>query len=112
LGEVGFYRLLLRFEEEVAAQERALGCGRCGQVLHVADFTRKPRGVPPGLDRRISLSSLADRAAFAAWVRAAPLNIRAFLTDAMLNVELNELDAARELDLHALIAIVTRRARL
>lgn len=52
LGEVGFYRLLLRFDEEVAAQERALGCGRCGQVLHVADFTRKPRGVPPGLGER------------------------------------------------------------
>jgi hypothetical protein len=49
LGEVEFYRLLLRLDEEMAAATRALGCWRCGKVLHVADFTRKPRGVPPGL---------------------------------------------------------------
>jgi hypothetical protein len=52
LGEVGFYRLLLRFDEEMAVATRALGCWRCGKVLHVADFTRKPRGVPPGLGER------------------------------------------------------------
>ena len=52
LGEAGFYRLLLRFDEDVAEQTRALGCWRCGKALHVADFTRKPRGVPPGLGER------------------------------------------------------------
>ena len=52
LGEVGFYRLLLRFDEEMAAATRALGCWRCGKVLHVADFTRKSRGVPPRLGER------------------------------------------------------------
>ena len=52
LGEVEFYRLLLRLDEETATATQALGCWRCGKVLHVADFTRKPRGVPPGLGER------------------------------------------------------------
>jgi hypothetical protein len=49
LGEIGFYRLLLRFDEDLAEATRVLGCRRCGKVLHVAHFTRKPRAVPPGL---------------------------------------------------------------
>jgi hypothetical protein len=52
LGESGFYRLLLRFDEDLAAATRVLGCWRCGKALHVADFTRKPRGVPAGLGER------------------------------------------------------------
>jgi hypothetical protein len=51
-GKVGFYRLLLRFDEDLAAGTRVLGCRRCGKALHVADFTRKPRGVPPALGER------------------------------------------------------------
>jgi hypothetical protein len=52
LGEIGFYRLLLRFDEDLAAATRVLGCLRCGEALHVADYRRKPRGVPPGLGDR------------------------------------------------------------
>lgn len=52
LGEVGFYRLLLRFDEDLAAAARTLGCWRCGKRLHVADYARKPRGVPAGLGER------------------------------------------------------------
>jgi hypothetical protein len=49
LGEREFYRLLLRFDEDLAVAERALGCRRCGKVLHVGHYARKPRGAPPGL---------------------------------------------------------------
>jgi hypothetical protein len=52
LGEAGFYRLLLRFDEDLAAATRLLGCWRCGRKLHVADYARKPRGVPAGLGER------------------------------------------------------------
>lgn len=52
LGEVGFYRLLLRFDEDLAAAARTLGCWRCGKKLHVSDYARKPRGVPGGLGER------------------------------------------------------------
>ncbi len=52
LGEVGFYRLLLRFDEDLAAAGRELGCWRCGKKLHVSDYARKPRGVPAGLGER------------------------------------------------------------
>ena len=52
LGESGFYRLLLRLDEDLAARTRVLGCSRCGKALHVADFTRKPRGIPAGLSER------------------------------------------------------------
>jgi hypothetical protein len=52
LSEVGFHQMLLRIDEDLAAATRSLGCWRCGKVLHVADFTRKPRAVPPGLGER------------------------------------------------------------
>lgn len=52
LRDVGFYRLLLRFDEDLAAATRALGCWRCGERLHVADYARKPRGLPAGLGER------------------------------------------------------------
>lgn len=52
LGEAAFYPLLLRFDEDLAAAERPLGCVQCGQRLHVSDYMRKPRGVPPGLGER------------------------------------------------------------
>ena len=44
--------MLLRIDEDLAVQTRALGCWRCGKVLHAGDFTRKPRAVPPGLGER------------------------------------------------------------
>ena len=38
-----FFRLLLRFDEELAGETRAGGC-RCGGVLHQANYPRKPKG--------------------------------------------------------------------
>jgi hypothetical protein len=51
LCDRGFYRLLLRFDEDLATATRAMGCWRCGKALHAAHYTLKPRGVPPGLEQ-------------------------------------------------------------
>lgn len=45
LGDPAFYRLLLRFDEDLAAAERTKGCWLCGKKLDVSDFRRKPRGL-------------------------------------------------------------------
>jgi hypothetical protein len=54
LGDAAFYRLLLRFDEDLAAAERALGCRVCGGKLEVGDFRRKPRGVAVQLGERFA----------------------------------------------------------
>ena len=59
LANARFHRLLLAIDDDLAADCRAAGCGRCGGVLHAARFCRKPRGRPSGLgdgyDQRFSL---------------------------------------------------------
>jgi len=60
LADAKFWRLLLRFDEDVAAQVRAFGCPLCGSVLHSARYRRKPRGAPRAVlgeayERRLSL---------------------------------------------------------
>jgi hypothetical protein len=50
LADSGFYRLLLRFDDDLATATRAMGCWCCGKALHASHYTRKPRGVPPGLN--------------------------------------------------------------
>ena len=57
LQDRNFFRLLLRIDEELAAEARAAGCP-CGGVLHCADYPRKPRACPnefrAGFDSRFS----------------------------------------------------------
>jgi len=50
LADARFHRLLLAIDDDIAADCRAAGCGRCGGVLHSARFRRKPRGRPAALD--------------------------------------------------------------
>lgn len=54
LGDAAFYRLLLRFDEELAATERPKGCRVCGKRLEASDFPRKPRGVAGDLGERFA----------------------------------------------------------
>ncbi len=54
LADAAFYRLLLRFDEDLAAAERELGCRVCGQRLEVGDFRRKPRGLAVQLGERFA----------------------------------------------------------
>lgn len=55
LGDAAFYRLLLRFDEDLAGAERALGCRVCGTRLEVGDYRRKPRGVALQLPERFAV---------------------------------------------------------
>ena len=48
LRSSSFFTLLLRLDEDIAAQARKVGCA-CGGVLHSARYARKPRGGPEGL---------------------------------------------------------------
>lgn len=49
LGDAKFWRVLLRFDEDLAAEVRAQGCLLCGARLHSARYPRKPRGVARAL---------------------------------------------------------------
>lgn len=51
LGEKRFFGLLLRVDEDLAAQARSAGCRVCGQAVHAGNFRRKARGVPHGLEQ-------------------------------------------------------------
>jgi len=57
LNDRTFYETLTRFDESLAAEVRAQGCG-CSGRLHQADYPRKPRAGPadlgPAYDRRHS----------------------------------------------------------
>jgi len=50
LNDSGFYRLLLQFDKDLTAATRGMGCWRCGKALHASHYTRKPRGLPTGLE--------------------------------------------------------------
>ena len=58
LADGQLYSVLRRFDEDLAAEQRAGGCPRCGAALHSAHYPRKPRGVPreviPDYGRRLS----------------------------------------------------------
>ena len=45
LQDPKFFRLLLRVDQELAGQAKAVGCP-CGGVLHRANYPRKPRACP------------------------------------------------------------------
>lgn len=59
LADSRLYTLLQRFDEDLAAEQRAGGCPRCGAALHWACYPRKPRAVPREViaqyGRRLSL---------------------------------------------------------
>ncbi len=44
--KVTLYELLGRIDEDLTAQCRRGGCPHCGDVLHAANYRRKPRGGP------------------------------------------------------------------
>lgn len=59
LRDARFYGVQLKIDRSLLAEARKGGCAICGEVLHSADFERKPRGGPSGIcedaDTRYSL---------------------------------------------------------
>ena len=49
LGDASLYSALLQIDHDLAATTRAQGCPYCGDVLHCANYPRKPRGGPRDL---------------------------------------------------------------
>ena len=49
LSDPNFLQLLVRIDEDLAAQTLAGGCPACGGRLHSASYPRKPRGIPRAL---------------------------------------------------------------
>ncbi|MCL4698446.1 MAG: hypothetical protein KJ023_15560 [Burkholderiaceae bacterium] len=45
LSSSSFWSLLVRIDQDLAAEVRSAGCPACGGVLHSAHYPRKPRGV-------------------------------------------------------------------
>jgi hypothetical protein len=74
LPDPNFYRLLLRIDQELAEQARALCCPQCGGVLHSARYPRKPRGISPAArsdcDSRLSFCCAQCRR------RTTPVSVR------------------------------------
>jgi hypothetical protein len=68
--------LLLKFDEDMAAECRARGCARCAGRLHSARYRRKPRGGPPhlpaGYELRFSFCCAVDGCR----TRATPASLR------------------------------------
>lgn len=59
------YALLLKFDEDLAAEARQKRCQRCGGRLDQDHFSRKPRvptgvALPAGYDKRFSFSCAVD----------------------------------------------------
>lgn len=63
LQDTRLYALLLKFDEDLAAEVRAAGCA-CGGRLDAGHYLRKPRGGPHGLgakyDLRLSFCCAVD----------------------------------------------------
>jgi hypothetical protein len=55
LRDTSFFALLLRCDEDLAAQARAARCPTCGGALHSAHYRRKPRGGPDELGAQYEL---------------------------------------------------------
>ena len=73
LQDLNFFRLLLRIDQELAAEAGAGGCA-CGGVLHGGDYPRKPRGCP--LELRAAFSSRFSFCCNRCRTRATPPSVR------------------------------------
>lgn len=50
LSDARFWQTLISIDEELCDETRAAGCQRCEGRLDRADYPRKPRGLPEGVD--------------------------------------------------------------
>jgi hypothetical protein len=64
LADISFHQLLLKYDHDMADSAKEQGC-HCGGALHSAQYRRKTKGLPAGLDnevycRRFSLCCALD----------------------------------------------------
>ena len=64
LADIGFHQLLLKYDHDMADSAKEQRC-HCGGALHSAQYRRKTKGLPAGLDkevycRRFSLCCAVD----------------------------------------------------
>ena len=76
LADVQLCELLLRCDEDLARTTRAARCGWCGGRLDRADYSRKPRGAPPGLGAEHALRLSFCCAVESCRRRASPPSVR------------------------------------
>jgi hypothetical protein len=100
LRDPAFFRLLLRIDQEFAAETRLAGCRYCAGALPVADFPRKPRGCPAAVvqeySRRFSFTcGRCEQRATSASVRF--LGRRVYVAVVLMLVSPAQGSAARQL---------------
>lgn len=76
LADPQLYALLLKFDEDLAAECCARGCPICAGKLHSARFHRKPRGGPPTLPAEYDLRFSFCCAVEGCRKRATPPSVR------------------------------------
>lgn len=75
LQDARFFELLVRFDEDLAAEVRGRGCA-CGGVLHSARYPRKPRGGPAALGQERAMRASFCCAEEGCRRRATPPSLR------------------------------------
>lgn len=94
LSDTNLYRLLLKLDQDLAAEVRGKNC-TCGGKLHSARYARKPRGVPTELNEAYSSRASFCCAEEGCRKRTTPPSFRFLARRVYVNVVVTLLTALR-----------------